>query len=90
MDAEVIHINLKPSFRDHISKDVVHECLKRGWGIAEPKEHYGGFKESEWGDECSFPLIGFPNLNVVVPPVDVKCGEQGGVFHVINEFRNKW
>ena len=90
VDAKVIHIDLKPSFCNHIGENVVHECLKRGWGIAKPKEHYGGFKESKGGDECSLPLISFSNSDVVVPPADVKLGEQGRVFHVVDEFRNKW
>ena len=90
MDAEVTHIDLKPMFGNHIGKNVVHECLERGRGIAKPKEHYSGCKESKGSDERSLPLICFLNLDVVVPPADVKLGEQGRVFHVIDEFRNKW
>ena len=69
---------------------MVHECLECGWGIAKSEEHYGGFKESKGGDEHSLPLICFLNSDVVVPPVDVKLGEQGRVLHVIDEFGNKW
>ena len=67
VDAEVIHIDFEPLLCDHIGENMVHEYLKRGWGIAKSKEHYGGFKESKGGDERSLPLIGFPNLDVVVP-----------------------
>ena len=28
-------------------------------------------------------------MNVVVSPTNVKLGEQGGLFHVINEFGDK-
>ena len=90
VDAKVIHIDLKPLLCDHIGENVVHECLKRGWGIAKSEEHYGGFKKSKGDDERSLPLISFPNSDVVVPPADVKLGVQGGIFHVINELRNKW
>ena len=90
VDAEIVHIDLKPSFSNHISKDVVHKHLECGWGIAEPEEHDCGFKESERSDEHSLPLVHFPNSDVVVPPTDVKFGEQGGIFHVIDEFRDKW
>ena len=90
MDAEVIHIDFKPTFCDHISEDVVHKHLEHGWGIAKPKEHYCGFKESKGSDKCSLPLIHFPNSDVVVPPTYVKLGEQGGIFHVVDEFRDKW
>ena len=90
MDAEVIHIDFKPTFCNHTGENVVHECLEHGWGIAKPEEHYSGFKESKGSDECSLLLICLPNLDVFVPPADVKLGEQGRVFHVIDEFRNKW
>ena len=90
MDTEVIHIDFKPAFCDHIGKNVVHECLERGWGVAKSEEHYSGFKESKGGDECSFPLICLLDSDVVVSPSDVKLSEQGGIFHVIDEFRNKW
>ena len=71
---------------------MVHECLKCGGSIAKSKEHDSGFKESHRGDECSFPLVLFPNADVVISPLDVKLGEQGGFFHVINEFwdEGKW
>ena len=90
MDAEVVHIDLKPTFSDHIGKDVVHKHLECGWGIAEPKEHDCGFKESERSDKRSLPLICFPNSDVVIPPMDIKLGEQGGILHVVDEFRDKW
>ena len=90
VDAKIIHKDFKPMFRDHVGKNVVHKCLERGWGIAEPEEHYCGFKESEGGDECSLLLVCFSNSDVIVPPVDVELGEQGGIFHVVNEFRDKW
>ena len=90
VDAKIVHVDFKPSFGDHVSKDVVHKRLERGWGIAEPEEHNCGFKESERGDERSLPLVRFPNSDVVVSPADVKFGEQGGVFHVVDELRDKW
>ena len=90
MDAEVVHIDFKPMFSNHISKDVVHKRLERGWGIAEPKEHNCGFKESERSDKRSLPLIRFLNSDVVIPPTDVKLGGQGGILHVVDEFRDKW
>ena len=90
MDAEVIHIDFKPAFCNHVSENVVHECLKCRQGIAKSEEHDGGFKESKGSDKCSFPLIHLSNSDVVVPPADVKLGEQGGVFYIVDEFRNKW
>ena len=89
VDAKIIHINFKPTFCDHVSKDMVHKRLECGWGIAKPKEHYSGFKESKGGDEHSLPLVCFMNADVVVSPMDVKLSEQGGVLHVVNEFQNE-
>ena len=68
---------------------MVHECLKHGWCIAEAKEHYGGFKESEGGDECCLPLICLLDMNVIVSPLDVELGEESGILHVIYEFRDE-
>ena len=90
MDAKVVHINFKPLFGDHISEDVIHKCLKRGWGIAEAKEHHCGFKETKGSNERSLPLISVMDSNVVVPPTNIEFGTKSGVFHVINEFRDKW
>ena len=90
VDAKVIHIDLKPTLCDHISEDVVHKCLERGWGIAEPEEHDCRFKESEGGHKSSLPLIRFSNSDIVIPPTDVELGEQGGILHVIDEFRDEW
>ena len=90
VDAEIIYIDFKPTFCDHISEDVVHKCLEHGWGIAKPEEHYCRFKESKGSDKRSLPLICFLNLDVVVPPTDIRLGEQGGILHVVDEFRDKW
>ena len=43
--------------------------------ITESEEHDGGFKESHGGDEGSFPLVFFANMDVVVSPANVKLGE---------------
>ena len=53
VDSHVVHVDFKPLLRKHIHKDVVHESLEGGGGIAESKEHNGGFKESHRGDESS-------------------------------------
>ena len=65
---------------------MVHECLECGGSITESKKHDSGFKQSHGGNKCGFPLVSFSNANVVMSPLDVKLGEQGGLFHVVNEF----
>ena len=41
---EVVHVDDKPSFSNHVSKGVIHEMLKCGGGVVETEEHNGGFK----------------------------------------------
>ena len=89
VDSHVVHVDLKPLLRKHICEDVVHESLEGGGSIAEPKEHDGGFKESHGGDQSGLPLIFLLDANVVISPTNVEFGEQGGFFHVIDEFRDQ-
>ena len=92
VDAQVIHVNFQPFLPQHVGENVVHECLRCGGSIAKSEEHDSGFEESHGSDEGSFPLILFPNVDVVVSPTNVELGEQGGLLHVINEFwdEGKW
>ena len=89
VDSHVIHVDLKPLLWKHICEDVVHEGLEGGGSVAESKEHDSGFKESHGGDESTLPLIFFSDANVVISPMNVEFGEQGGFFHVVNELRNQ-
>ena len=86
VDPHVVHVDLKPLLQKHIRKDMVHESLEGGGSVAEPKEHDGGFKESHGGNESGFPLIFLSDVNVVISPMNVEFGEQGGFFHVVDEF----
>ena len=89
MYPQVIHINLEPSFGDHVGENMIHERLKSRRGIAESKEHYSGFKEAERGDERCFPLVFLPDANVVITPSNIKLGEQSRVLHIINQLRDE-
>ena len=84
MYPQVVHVDLESSLSDHVGEDVIHECLKGRRGIAEAREHHGGFIKSERGDECRFPLVFLPDTNVVIAPSDIELGEQCRVFHIIN------
>ena len=86
VDFHVIHVDFKPLLQKHICEDVVHEGLKGGGSVTESKEHDSGFKESHGGDESGLPLIFLSDVNVVISPTNVKFGEQGGFFHVVDEF----
>ena len=87
---QIVHIDLEPFFSDHVSKDVIHKCLKSWWGIAKTKEYDSGFKEAKGSDECGLPLIFFPDADVVVSPLDIKLGKESGVLHIVNQFRDEW
>ena len=89
VDSHVVHVYFQPLLREHICKDVVHESLEGGGSIAESKEHDGGFEASHGGDESGLPLIFLSDANVIISPTDVEFGEQGGFFHVIDEFRDQ-
>ena len=89
MYPQVVHINLEPSFSDHVGENMIHECLKSRRGVAEPKEHYSGFKEAERGNERCFPLVFLPDANVVITPSNIKLGEQCRVFHIIDQLRDE-
>ena len=89
VDSHIVHVDLEPFLWKHVCKDVIHECLERGGSIAESEEHDSGFEESHGGDESCFPLVLFPDANVVISPMNVELGEQGGFFHVIDEFGNQ-
>ena len=89
MYPQVVHIDLEPLFGDHVSEDMIHERLKSQRSITEPKEHYGGFKEAERSDECHFPLVFLPNVNVVIAPSDIKLGEQCRVLHIVDQLRDE-
>ena len=90
VDTDVVHVNFQPLFSYHVSEDVVHEGLECRWCVAESKEHYCWFKKSQGCDEGSFPLVFFMNVDVVIAPSDVELCEEGGVLHVVDEFRDKW
>ena len=84
MDAQVVHIDLQPTFGNHIGEDVIHKRLKSGWSITELEEHDSRFKESKRSDEHSLPLVFFANANVVESPSDIELGKDRGVLHIIN------
>ena len=89
VDTNVIHINFQPFFCYHIGKDMVHKGLECRWCIAKPKEHHCRFKKSQGGDKGSFPLVFFTNADVIIVPSDVEFHEEGGILHVVDEFRDE-
>ena len=89
VDTDVVHVNFQPLFSYHVSEDVVHKGLECRWCIAKPKEHHCWFEKSQGCDEGGFPLVFLTNADVVIAPSDVKLCEEGGILHVVDEFRDK-
>ena len=77
---DVIHVDDKPSFHDHLSKDRVHEGLEGWWGVTLSEEHDQEFVKTVGGDECGFLLVSFFDVNVVIPPLYIHLGEVFGSF----------
>ena len=82
---EVVHIDDEPSFSDHVSEQVVHEPLECGGGVAKTKEHDSGFKESLVGDEGCLPLMTIFDVDIVVPPSNIKLSEVVSIFQLVHE-----
>ena len=82
---EVIHIDDKPSFSNHVSEGIVHELLKRHRGVAETEEHHGWFEESFVGDESGFPLMTVFDADVVVSRANIKLGKVVSIFQLVHE-----
>ena len=74
-DENIVHINDDDTFINHIRKDVIHHGLKGGWGIAHPKEHYGGFEKPPVCFKCCLPLVTILNSYVIIPLMDIEFGE---------------
>ena len=74
-DEEVIHVDDKPPFHNHISEGVVHESLECSQRVGKSKEHDCWFKKPLVGDEGGFPLMAIFDVNIVIAPSDVELGE---------------
>ena len=83
-DEKVIHVDDELSFSDHVPEGIIHDSLERGRGVAETEEHNHRFKESSVCDESHLPLVAIFDMNIVVPPLNVKLGEVVSVFQLVH------
>ena len=74
-DEEVIYIDDKPSFSNHVLEGIIHESLKCSRGVTKAKEHSGGFKESFVDDEGCLPLVTIFDADIIIPSMNIKFGE---------------
>ena len=55
-------------------------------GVAEPKEHDGGFEQTSICPKCCLPLVSLPHSHIVVSPSNVELGEVPGILDPVNGF----
>ena len=86
---EVVHINDKLTFSNHVLEGVIHESLEHGRGVAETKEYNHGFEESFMGDGGRFPLVTILDMDIVVSPTNVELSKVASVFQLVHEVRDE-
>ena len=89
INKKIVHVNDKPSFCNHIAKEVIHEALESGRGIGETKEHHGWFEESLICDKGGFPLMSIFDSDIIVSPSNVKLGEDFCPLEFIDKVGNE-
>jgi hypothetical protein len=77
-DQDVVHVN-----KDHVRvlqfeglEDAIHYSLEGRGSIALTKQHNHGLEEPERRFECGFPLVSISDVDIVVPPSDIKFCEE--------------
>jgi hypothetical protein len=89
MNEQVIHVNDEPSFSDEVAKKMVHECLERGRGVAESKEHNSWFEETEGSDEHHLPVVFRSDQHIVKSPAYVHFSKDARAPESVDEVRDK-
>src|SRR5882762_547643 len=75
---DVINIDDDTSCPEDRVKQVVHDSLEGGRGVAEAKVHDLWDEIAEGGEECSMEVVLWCYLNVVKSPANIKLGEDHG------------
>jgi hypothetical protein len=63
--------------------------LESSWTVTHPKEHDNRFEEAEVTPESPFPLVAFPDSDIVESAMNIHFGEVLGVTEPVNDFRNQ-
>ena len=74
-----MYVDDKPPFSDHVMERVIHESLEGSGKVGKTEEHNCGFKQPFMGDKGCLPLVTILYSYVVVPPLNIKLGENFGV-----------
>jgi hypothetical protein len=70
-DKDIVDVNKHTSARQNLLETHIHHSLKCRWGIAHAEIHHEWLKQPSTHDEGSLPLVPFPDLHIVKPPVHV-------------------
>jgi hypothetical protein len=89
-DEDVIQVDASYTLGDENLENVIHHGLEGGWAVSETEEHHQRFEKSSVGAECSLPFITFLNVDIVVPPADIKLGEVACASETIDKVGNEW
>ena len=84
VDGYIVHVDHYTPFVNEVSEYCVHHGLEGGGRVGQAKEHDHGFVKAFVGDECCLPAIFWFDKHFVVPPFDVKAGEQGTVSQAVD------
>ena len=57
------------------SEHAIHRTREGGRGVGKAKEHHVWLKQAKGCFKCGHPLIFFSDVDVVVPPADVKLSK---------------
>ena len=62
---------------------MLHQPLKCGRSITEPKGHYSEFKEAMWGGKCGLWPVGWVYFNLPVAAGKVQGGEPASLTQCV-------
>ena len=82
---QVVYVDNKPSFSDHVPEGVVHKSLEHCQRVTKAEEHDHWFEESFVGDESHLPLVTIFDADVVVSPTNIELSEVVSVFQLVHE-----
>ena len=89
-DEQVVHVDEKPPFSNHVSEGVVHEVLESCQGVHHSEEHYHWFEAPLVCGKGSLPLVSVLDAYIVISPSDVKLGEEVCSLEFVEEVRYQW
>ncbi len=85
-DKDDVEVDGDLSFPDQVAEDVVHHPLEGHRRVSKPEEHDCQFEQSSIHAESGLFFVSFPNLDVVVSPMNIELHEVLGATKFVNEF----